>query len=88
MCGGVGRPHVQDHALVPRVPSGRIVGVAGQDGCLGLTQSEHGTGVVTAQDALGFGGRADDLDVIGTVVRTRIFTPEQIAAIVAYERSL
>jgi|TARA_B100001750_G_scaffold156547_1_gene125810 hypothetical protein len=36
----------------------------------------------------GFGGRADDLDVIGTVVRTRVFTPEQIAAIVAYERSL
>ena len=36
----------------------------------------------------GFGGRTDDLDVIGTVVRPRILTPEQIAAIVAYERSL
>jgi hypothetical protein len=36
----------------------------------------------------GFGGRTDDLDVIGTVVRSRILTPEQIVAIVAYERSL
>ena len=53
MGGGVGRPHVQDHPLVPRFPCGRIVGVAGQDGCLSLTQSEHGTGVVAAQDALG-----------------------------------
>jgi hypothetical protein len=36
----------------------------------------------------GFGSRTDELDVIGTVVRSRILTAEQIAAIVAYERSL
>ena len=36
----------------------------------------------------GFGGRIDELKVIGTVDRSRILTPEQIAAIVAYERSL
>ena len=56
------------------------------------TGSEVGSGYGNARSGTGgmpgFGGRTDDLDVIGTVVRTRIFTPEQIAAIVAYERSL
>jgi hypothetical protein len=36
----------------------------------------------------GFGSRTEDLDVIGTTVRSRILTPEQIAAVVAYERGL
>jgi hypothetical protein len=36
----------------------------------------------------GFGGRVDDLDVVGVVERSRILTPEQIDAIVAYERNL
>ncbi|MEE2768131.1 MAG: c-type cytochrome [Actinomycetota bacterium] len=36
----------------------------------------------------GFSSRTDDLEVIGTVVRSQILTPEQIAAVVAYERSL
>tara|TARA_B100001996_G_scaffold379653_1_gene365750 strand:+ start:641 stop:1840 length:1200 start_codon:yes stop_codon:yes gene_type:complete len=36
----------------------------------------------------GFGGRTDDLDVIGTVTRSRVLTPEQIDAVVAYERSM
>jgi len=36
----------------------------------------------------GYGGRVDDLDVIGTVERSQLLTPEQIDAIVAYERSL
>ena len=56
------------------------------------TGSEVGTGYGNARSGTGampgFGGRTDDLDVIGTVVRSRILTPEQIAAIVAYERSL
>ena len=56
------------------------------------TGSEVGTGYGNARSGTGampgFGGRTDDLDVIGTVVRSRILTPEQITAIVAYERSL
>jgi len=36
----------------------------------------------------GFGGRTDDLDVIGAVTRSRVLTPEQIDAVVAYERSM
>jgi len=56
------------------------------------TGSEVGSGYGNARPGTGampgFGGRTDDLDVIGTVVRSRILTPEQIAAIVAYERSL
>ncbi|MCP4851883.1 MAG: c-type cytochrome, partial [Actinomycetia bacterium] len=56
------------------------------------TGSEVGAGYGNARPGTGampgFGGRTDDLDVIGTVVRSRILTPEQIAAIVAYERSL
>ncbi|MEC7908944.1 MAG: cytochrome c [Actinomycetota bacterium] len=36
----------------------------------------------------GFGGRTDDLDVVGTVTRSRVLTPEQIDAVVAYERSM
>ena len=56
------------------------------------TGSEVGTGYGNARSGTGampgFGGRTDALDVIGTVVRSRILTPEQIAAIVAYERSL
>jgi len=56
------------------------------------TGSEVGTGYGNARSGTGampgFGGRTDDLDVIGTVVRSRILTPEQIAAIVAYERTL
>ena len=49
----------------------------------GFGNSRSGTGGMP-----GFGGRTDELDVIGTVVRSRILTPEQIVAIVAYERSL
>ena len=56
------------------------------------TGSEVGTGYGNARSGTGampgFGGRTDDLDVIGTVGRSRILTPEQIVAIVAYERSL
>ncbi len=56
------------------------------------TGSEVGSGYGNARPGTGampgFGGRSDDLDVIGTVVRSRILTPEQIAAVVAYERSL
>jgi len=56
------------------------------------TGSQVGSGYGNARPGTGgmpgFGGRTDDLDVIGTVVRSRILTPEQIAAIVAYERSL
>jgi mono/diheme cytochrome c family protein len=56
------------------------------------TGSELGVGYGNARPGTGampgFGGRTDDLNVIGTVVRSRILTPEQIAAIVAYERSL
>lgn len=56
------------------------------------TGSEVGTGYGNARSGTGampgFGGRTDDLDVIGTVVRSPILTPEQIVAIVAYERSL
>ena len=56
------------------------------------TGSEVGTGYGNARSGTGampgFGGRTDDLDVIGTVVRSRVLTPEQIVAIVAYERSL
>lgn len=58
------------------IRSGSEVGV-------GYGNARAGTGGMP-----GFGGRVDDLDVIGTVVRSRILTPEQIAAIVAYERSL
>ena len=36
----------------------------------------------------GFGGRTDDLDVVGTVTRSRVLTQEQIDAVVAYERSM
>ena len=64
---------------------------AGQEDFI-RTGSEVGSGYGNARSGTGgmpgFGGRTDDIDVIGTVVRTRIFTPEQIAAIVAYERSL
>ena len=56
------------------------------------TGSEIGTGYGNARSGTGgmpgFGGRIDELKVIGTVDRSRILTPEQIAAIVAYERSL
>ena len=56
------------------------------------TGSEIGTGYGNARSGTGgmpgFGGRIDELNVIGTVDRSRILTPEQIAAIVAYERSL
>ena len=52
----------------------------------------EGTGYGNARSGTGgmpgFGGRIDELKVIGTVDRSRILTPEQIAAIVAYERSL
>jgi mono/diheme cytochrome c family protein len=36
----------------------------------------------------GFGGRTDELDVVGTVSRSRVLTPEQIDAVVAYERNM
>ena len=36
----------------------------------------------------GFGARTDELDVVGTVVRSQILTTEQIEAVVAYERTL
>jgi mono/diheme cytochrome c family protein len=56
------------------------------------TGSEMGSGFGNARPGTGgmpgFGSRTDELDVIGTVVRSRILTAEQIAAIVAYERSL
>jgi mono/diheme cytochrome c family protein len=58
------------------IRSGSAVGI-------GYGNARIGTGGMP-----GFGGRTDDLNVIGTVVRPRILTPEQIAAIVAYERSL
>ena len=64
---------------------------AGQEGFIS-TGSEIGTGYGNARSGTGgmpgFGGRIDELNVIGTVDRSRILTPEQIAAIVAYERSL
>ena len=63
----------------------------GQEGFVS-TGSEIGTGYGNARSGTGgmpgFGGRIDELKVIGTVDRSRILTPEQIAAIVAYERSL
>jgi len=63
----------------------------GQEGFIS-TGSEIGTGYGNARSGTGgmpgFGGRIDELNVIGTVDRSRILTPEQIAAIVAYERSL
>ena len=56
------------------------------------TGSELGVGFGNARSGSGgmpgFGGRVDDLDVVGVVERSRILTPEQIDAIVAYERSL
>jgi len=58
------------------VRSGSAVGV-------GYGNARSGTGGMP-----GFGSRTDDLDVIGTTVRSRILTPEQIAAVVAYERGL
>ncbi|MDG2428861.1 MAG: c-type cytochrome [Acidimicrobiales bacterium] len=58
------------------IRSGSAVGI-------GYGNARIGTGGMP-----GFGGRTDDLNVIGTVVRPRILTPEQIAAIVAYERGL
>ena len=33
-------------------------------------------------------GRTDELDVVGTVSRSRVLTPEQIDAVVAYERNM
>ena len=63
----------------------------GQEGFVS-TGSEIGTGYGNARSGTGgmpgFGGRIDELKVIGTVDRSRILIPEQIAAIVAYERSL
>ena len=63
----------------------------GQEGFVS-SGSEIGTGYGNARSGTGgmpgFGGRIDELDVIGTVDRSRILTPEQIAAVVAYERSL
>ncbi len=63
----------------------------GQEGFVS-TGSEIGSGYGNARSGTGgmpgFGGRVDELDVIGTVDRSRILTAEQIAAIVAYERSL
>ena len=58
------------------VRSGSAVGV-------GYGNARAGTGGMP-----GFGSRTEDLDVIGTTVRSRILTPEQIAAVVAYERGL
>jgi len=58
------------------VRSGSAVGV-------GYGNARGGTGGMP-----GFGSRTEDLDVIGTTVRSRILTPEQIAAVVAYERGL
>ena len=56
------------------------------------TGSEVGIGFGNARTGSGgmpgYGGRVDDLDVIGTVERSQLLTPEQIDAIVAYERSL
>ena len=56
------------------------------------TGSEFGIGFGNARTGSGgmpgYGGRVDDLDVIGTVERSQLLTPEQIDAIVAYERSL
>ena len=63
----------------------------GHEGFVG-SGSEIGSGFGSSRSGTGgmpgFGGRTDELDVIGTVVRSRILTPEQIVAIVAYERSL
>ena len=63
----------------------------GQEGFVS-SGSEIGTGYGNARSGTGgmpgYGGRIDELDVIGTVDRSRILTPEQIAAVVAYERSL
>ena len=63
----------------------------GQEGFVS-SGSGIGTGYGNARSGTGgmpgFGGRIDELDVIGTVDRSRILTPEQIAAVVAYERSL
>jgi len=50
--GRVRRAHVEDHPLVRSIAGGRIIGIASQDGGLGLAQAEYGTRVVTAQDAL------------------------------------
>jgi len=56
------------------------------------TGSEVGIGFGNARTGSGgmpgYGGRVDDLDVIGTVELSQLLTPEQIDAIVAYERSL
>ncbi len=56
------------------------------------TGSELGIGFGNARSGSGgmpgYGGRTDDLDVLGPVHRSRILTPEQIDAVVAYERSL
>ena len=56
------------------------------------TGSELGAGYGNARMGSGgmpgFGGRTDDLDVVGTVTRSRVLTPEQIDAVVAYERSM
>lgn len=54
--------------------------------------SELGMGYGNARSGSGgmpgFGGRTDDLNVVGTVYRSGVLTPEQIDAVVAYERSL
>lgn len=56
------------------------------------TGSEVGIGFGNARTGSGgmpgYGSRVDDLDVIGAVERSQLLTPEQIDAIVAYERSL
>ena len=56
------------------------------------TGSEVGIGFGNARTGSGgmpgYGGRVDDLDVVGAVERSWLLTPEQIDAVVAYERSL
>jgi mono/diheme cytochrome c family protein len=56
---------------------------AGSEVGIGFGNARTGSGGMP-----GYGGRVDDLDVIGTVERSQLLTPEQIDAIVAYERSL
>ena len=53
---------------------------------VGFGNARSGTGMMP-----GFGGRVDpdvvDYDTGGDAIYSRILTPEQIAAVVAYERS-
>jgi mono/diheme cytochrome c family protein len=83
---GVGHVGPSLRGIETRFPT-----AAGQEGFVS-SGSKIGTGYGNARSGTGgmpgFGGRIDELDVIGTVDRSRILTPEQIAAVVAYERSL